>query len=88
VSVIVKSLLRKNAPMLQGHEDASMMALVAISRRHPGIYEARMRDELPKIGPTLDDTTVTNVFPLMNTEPSTTPLTSTNDRPDRFVRRV
>jgi hypothetical protein len=68
VSVLVKALLRKNAPILLGHEDASLMALVAVSRRHPAIYETRMQEELPKTGATLDDTTIPNIFPLLNVE--------------------
>lgn len=69
VSVLVKALLRKDAPLLLGHEEASMMALVAISKRHSGVYELKMREILPKLGATLDDSTITNVFPLLNVEP-------------------
>ena len=67
--ILVKSLLLKNAQLLVGHEDASMMALVAIAKRHPGIYENKMQATLPKIGAALDDSTITNVFPLLNVEP-------------------
>lgn len=69
VVVLAKALLRKDNPILLGHEEAAMMALVAISRRHTAIYEGKMRDALPKIGATLDDATIPNIFPLLKVEP-------------------
>ena len=69
VSVLVKALLRRDIATLQGHEDASIMALIAIAKRHSGVYEAKMQDILPRVGTALDDSTIPNVFPLLNVEP-------------------
>jgi hypothetical protein len=69
VAVLAKALLRKDNQILTGHEEAAMMALVAVSRRHTAIYEAKMREVLPKIGASLDDSTIPNIFPFLNVEP-------------------
>ncbi len=69
VSVLVKALLRSDNPTLLGHEESSKMALVAISKRHPVIYTSKMQEILPQLGATVDDTSISNIFPLLNVEP-------------------
>ena len=69
VSVLVKSLIRRDVPELLGHEQACFMALEAISRRHPDAYERRMQETLKKLVIESDINSIANLFPVLQAEP-------------------
>lgn len=69
VSVLVKSLIRRDVPELLGHEPACFMALEAISLRHPDAYERRMRETLKQLVVESDINSIVNLFPVLQAEP-------------------
>ena len=53
--ILLKYLLRKNNPVLVGHEQAAHMALLAVSVRHPHLYRTTVRDLLRRLAPGIED---------------------------------
>lgn len=69
VSVFLKVLLKQVDPDLVGRETAVIQALMAIAATHVEIYEAKVREQVPKLANDLDDSELERLFPLIHAEP-------------------
>ncbi len=62
IHVLVKGLLKRDNPVLAGHETVALMALLAVSARHPELYRVTMQDLIQRLAASIDDTNLSNLL--------------------------
>lgn len=69
IVVLLKSLLRGNDPDLPSSYSSQMILTIqAIARKHPDVYELQMKEKLPVIVESLEDSRLLNVFHLLGAD--------------------
>jgi hypothetical protein len=67
--VLVKGLVRRDVPILLGHEGAVLMALKATAHRHPDAYERKAQETLRKLVLSGDAPLLMNILSFLGAEP-------------------
>jgi hypothetical protein len=68
IPVFLKVLIKQSEPDLVGKEDRVLLCLVAVGLRHPGIYERKMAEQLPRLTDGLNDQELKRIFQLFKAD--------------------